>query len=293
MQKLVWQNSNGDVIDLTSGNYNITNWEGFSNADLNIQSQQVPFQDGGVFLDALIEQRELSVTLAMQDNGNLEERYRMRRELIHALNPKLGEGYLIYTNDFISKRIKCVAQIPLFPTHNSNDSGTPKASLAWTACEPYWEDLEETEAIINAEEITNYPPVIIRIRERKLKEYYLKLKKKEQDLQKREEIVNMKEEEIKKKEKDFVERESEINKKEDNLENKELELHKREMMVEIREKELLEKEESFKQKNNLYNNPASSFNQPIKQNIPFQNIPIGQVNFDFNKLNINKTGNNY
>ena len=145
----------------------------------------------------------------------------------------------------------------------------------------------------NAEEITNYPPVIIRIRERKLKEYYLKLKKKEQDLQKREEIVNMKEEEIKKKEKDFVERESEINKKEDNLENKELELHKREMMVEIREKELLEKEENFKQKNNLYNNPASSFNQPIKQNIPFQNIPIGQVNFDFNKLNINKTGNNY
>jgi NIMA (never in mitosis gene a)-related kinase len=145
----------------------------------------------------------------------------------------------------------------------------------------------------NAEEITNYPPVIIRIRERKLKEYYLKLKKKEQDLQKREEIVNMKEEEIKKKEKDFVERESEINKKEDNLENKELELHKREMMVEIREKELLEKEESLKQKNNLYNNSIQNNNHTINQNIQFQNAPIGQVNFDFNKLNINKTGNNY
>ena len=145
----------------------------------------------------------------------------------------------------------------------------------------------------NAEEITNYPPVIIRIRERKLKEYYLKLKKKEQDLVKREEIVNMKEEEIKKKEKEFVERESEINTKEDNLENKELELHKREMMVEIREKELLEKEESFKQKNNLYNNTVSSLNQPINKNISYQNVPIGQVIFDFNKLNINKTGNNY
>ena len=126
----------------------------------------------------------------------------------------------------------------------------------------------------NAEEITNYPPVIIRIRERKLKEYYLKLKKKEQDLVKREEIVNMKEEEIKKKEKEFVERESEINTKEDNLENKELELHKREMMVEIREKELLEKEESFKQKNNLYNNTVSSLNQPINKNISYQNFPI-------------------
>jgi hypothetical protein len=145
MQRLVWQNSNGDEINLTSGNYGITNWEGFANTSLNIQSQQVPFRDGGVFLDALMEQRELSVTLAMYDGGNLETRYRLRRELVHALNPKLGEGYLIYTNDFISKRIKCVAQIPLFETHNSNNSGTPKASLAWTACDPYWEDLEETE----------------------------------------------------------------------------------------------------------------------------------------------------
>lgn len=147
MQKLVWQNANGVELDLTSGNYGITEWEGFSNASLNIQSQQVPFQDGGVFLDALIEQRELSVTLAMQDNNNLELRYQQRRELISALNPKLGEGYLIYTNDFISKRIKCVAQIPLFETHNSNDSGTPKASLAWTASNPYWEDLEEKQEL--------------------------------------------------------------------------------------------------------------------------------------------------
>lgn len=148
MQKLIWQNANGEELNLTSGNYGITNWEGFSNTSLNIQSQQVPFQDGSVFLDALIEQRELSVTLAMQDNGNLEERYEMRRELIHILNPKLGEGYLIYSNDFISKRIKCIPQIPLFENHNSNDSGTPKASLSWTACEPYWEDLEEITVAI-------------------------------------------------------------------------------------------------------------------------------------------------
>lgn len=166
MQRLVWQNSNGDEINLTSGNYGITNWEGFANTSLNIQSQQVPFQDGGVFLDALMEQRELSVTLAMYDGGNLETRYRLRRELMHILNPKLGEGYLIYTNDFISKRIKCVAQIPLFETHNSNDSGTPKASLAWTACDPYWEDLEETEVPIlsGGTEINNLGDVPIGIK---------------------------------------------------------------------------------------------------------------------------------
>ena len=152
MQKLVWQNADGVELDLTSGNYGITEWEGFSNTGLNIQSQQVPFQDGGVFLDALIEQRELSVTLAIQDRNNLELRYQQRRELISALNPKLGEGYLIYTNDFISKRIKCIPQIPIFETHNSDMSGTPKATLTWTACEPYWEDLEETVVEINAGE---------------------------------------------------------------------------------------------------------------------------------------------
>ena len=149
MQKLAWQNANGDILDLTKKPYGITNWEGFANTSLNIQSQQVPFQDGAVFLDALMEPRELSVTLAIYDGNDLEKRYQYRRELIHTLNPKLGEGYLIYTNDFISKRIKCVAQIPLFETHNSNTSGTPKASLSWTACEPYWEDLEETAYSLN------------------------------------------------------------------------------------------------------------------------------------------------
>lgn len=147
MQKLIWVDSKGNSVDLTSGNYGITNWEGFSNTSLNIQSQQVPFHDGGVFLDALLEQRELSVTLAIQDSGSLETRYRLRRELIHILNPKSGEGYLIYKNDFTEKRIKCISQIPLFENHNSNDSGTPKASLSWTACEPYWEDLEPVKVV--------------------------------------------------------------------------------------------------------------------------------------------------
>lgn len=144
MQKLVWINSKGTEINLTSGDYGITEWEGFSACDLEVQTQNVPFQDGSVFLDALLNNRELSVTLAINDGKDLEKRYRLRRELISALNPKLGEGYLIYTNDFISKRIKCLAQMPVFPTHNSDKAGTPKASLSWTACDPYWEDVEET-----------------------------------------------------------------------------------------------------------------------------------------------------
>lgn len=144
MQKLIFTNGNGQSIDLTAGNFGITNWQGLSDANLNIQSQQVPFQDGGVFLDALIDQREIEITIAINDNNNLELRYQKKRELISALNPKLGEGVLIYTNDFLSKQIKVIPQIPIFENKNSNDAGTLKASVTFTCCSPYWEDLEET-----------------------------------------------------------------------------------------------------------------------------------------------------
>ena len=148
MQKLVFVNGAGNEIDLTSGNFGITNWEGLANTDLNIQTQQVPFEDGGVFLDALLEQREISVTVAIQDKNDLELRYQLKRELISALNPKLGEGVLTYTNDYLSKQIKAVPQIPIFENKNSNDAGTLKASVVFSCCSPYWEDVEEKSLML-------------------------------------------------------------------------------------------------------------------------------------------------
>lgn len=152
MQKLVFVNGAGTQIDLTAGNFGITNWEGLSNTGLNIQTQQVPFEDGAVFLDALMEPREITVTIAICDGNNLELRYQKKRELISALNPKFGEGTLIYTNDYLSKQIKVVPQIPLFENKNSNDAGTLKASVAFSCPSPYWEDLEETEVTFGINE---------------------------------------------------------------------------------------------------------------------------------------------
>lgn len=154
MQKLVFRNANGTELDLTSDPFGITEWEGFSADELNIQSQQVPFQDGSVFLDALLGERELAVTVAMNDGNNLEKRYRLRREMISALNPKLGEGVLIYTNDFLSKQIHVIPQLPVFENHNSNVSGTPKVSCVFNACNPYWEDLEDTSVEIGDNVVT-------------------------------------------------------------------------------------------------------------------------------------------
>ena len=151
MQKLVFINGAGKQIDLTSGNFGITKWEGLSNTGLNIQTQQVLFEDGGVFLDALMEEREIELTVAIQDNNNLELRYQKKRELISALNPKVGEGTLIYTNDYLSRQIKAVPQIPIFENKNSNDAGTLKASVVFSCPSPYWEDIEEKEIFLQSD----------------------------------------------------------------------------------------------------------------------------------------------
>ena len=150
MQKLVFRNPNGEEIDFTNGDFGVTRWEGFSKVDMEVQSQQVPFHDGSVFLDALLSERELSITVAVNDENDLEKRYRLKRELIHCLNPKLGEGELIYTNDYTSKKIVCVPAIPEFENKNMNDRGTLKASCSFTASSPYWEDVEETEVYFDA-----------------------------------------------------------------------------------------------------------------------------------------------
>lgn len=144
MQRLSFTNSKNVSVELTKDPFGITEWEGFSGVDMAVQSQTVPFVDGSVFIDTLLENRDLSVTLAMQDNGSLRTRYELRRQLISVLNPKLGEGTLIYENDFLKKQIKCIPNVPVFQNHNSNDSGAPKASLSFVACDPYWEDISPT-----------------------------------------------------------------------------------------------------------------------------------------------------
>jgi len=144
MQKLIYINSENQEIDLTKAPFGVTSWKGLSEISMEVQSQQVPFEDGSVYLDNLLENRDVSITVAIQDNGNLKLRYELKRFLIHNLNPKLGEGKLIYENNFIKKQLICIPDVPTFNNKNSNDVGTEKALLTFTACNPYWEDIEDT-----------------------------------------------------------------------------------------------------------------------------------------------------
>lgn len=146
MQKIKFVNAKNEELDLTDNvNFGVVGLSGFSEVNQEIQTQKVPFQDGSVFLDNLLNDRELSITVAFNDEKDLHKRYELRRELISKLNPKLGEGYLIYENDFLTKRIKVIPDTPIIPNKNFDEAGTIKVELVFTANNPYWEDMQETE----------------------------------------------------------------------------------------------------------------------------------------------------
>ena len=106
MQKLVFPNANGESIDFTDfENFGVVSWEGFANVGQDVQSQTVPFHDGSVYIDTLLNDRDLSITVAINDHGKLAKRYELRSKLISILNPKMGLGKLVYTNDYLSKQI--------------------------------------------------------------------------------------------------------------------------------------------------------------------------------------------
>ena len=149
MQKLVFTNANGESIDFTDfENFGVVSWEGFANIEQDVQSQTVPFHDGSVYIDTLLNDRDLSITVAINDHGKLAKRYELRSKLISILNPKMGLGKLVYTNDYLSKQISVATSIPVFPTKNLDNRGTLKCTISFTANDPYWEDLEEKQILI-------------------------------------------------------------------------------------------------------------------------------------------------
>ena len=149
MQKLVFTNANGESIDFTDfENFGVTSWEGFANVGQDVQSQTVPFHDGSVYIDTLLNDRDLSITVAINDHGNIRRRYELRSKLISILNPKMGLGKLVYTNDYLSKQISVATAIPVFPTKNLDDRGTLKCTISFTANDPYWEDLDDKRILI-------------------------------------------------------------------------------------------------------------------------------------------------
>ena len=110
----------------------------------------------------------------------------------------------------------------------------------------------------SVDELMNYPSVMIRIKERKLKEHYLKMKKMEEMIKEKESEIIKREEESKTKEKEIEERELKVSEREKKVEEKEKEIEKKEKEIEMilerekqREIERKQKEKMLEEKDKL------------------------------------------
>lgn len=142
MQKVSFTNARGEsVVFGAAGPFILTHIDGTGGVAADIKSTKSPYQDGSSFVDVQLADRQISITGAII-NGSREEMYARRRELVRTLNPKLGPGRLVYSNDARSYAIRCISdESPIFNDRHVNHQ---LFSLSFIANDPYWQDEQQT-----------------------------------------------------------------------------------------------------------------------------------------------------
>ncbi len=108
MRSLLYTNPIGGSVLFCKSPLLITSLEGLDIADLNLQEQKAPFQDGATPIDQLLQPREVVLEGAINAPQDLTGIDTYKRSIISALNPKAGPGTLTYTNNLRSYLLKNV-----------------------------------------------------------------------------------------------------------------------------------------------------------------------------------------
>lgn len=123
-----------------SENVNINNFKGVN-------------QDGLTYLNNTLDLKDITIEFIIIAIAEAEM-IAYRNNVLKILNPKLGEGYLVYKDDIKERRIKCIVnKLPFFNSLNIRgwDSQVSLGLIYLTANNPYWLD-----NIITSEQITTW-----------------------------------------------------------------------------------------------------------------------------------------
>ncbi|MFE9276140.1 distal tail protein Dit [Paenibacillus glucanolyticus] len=142
MQRATFVNTRGEsVVFGTFEPFVLESIEGTGAPPLDIKSTKSPYQDGSSFISAQFTDREISITGFIKSNRQ-QEMYELRRELVKVLNPKLGPGKLVYSNDARSYAISAIAEES--PVFNDRHVANQMFSINFVANDPYWRDENQT-----------------------------------------------------------------------------------------------------------------------------------------------------
>lgn len=142
MQRATFVNTRGEsVVFGTFGPFVLKKIEGTGAPPLDIKSTKSPYQDGSSFVSAQFTDRDISIVGFIKSKRQ-QEMYELRRELVRILNPKLGPGKLVYSNDARSYAITAIAEES--PVFNERHVANQMFSVNFVANDPYWRDENQT-----------------------------------------------------------------------------------------------------------------------------------------------------
>lgn len=114
---------------------------GIGEVDVDIQSQQSPYQDGDNYIDTLLQPRFINLEGSITKTA-FKDIKEYRKAILMVCNPKLGIGKITLELDGDTKEIEGVLDgSPVFPERGQ----TPfqKFMITWKCPDPYWRDLNQ------------------------------------------------------------------------------------------------------------------------------------------------------
>lgn len=153
LQNLLFQNSKGEIINFTNyAPFVFAEIKGLGSPEIQPTYNQAPTQYGYTLDNMLIDERQITLTCYVHGKINnetkLKKLFEFRRDLIKVLNPLLGLGTLIYTNDYGSYRIKgFLKNYSDLDKYNSISLQT--IALTFECPTPFFESIEQSGVYLN------------------------------------------------------------------------------------------------------------------------------------------------
>lgn len=121
------------------GNYFLLGWSGFGDLPIEHKLLKSPYQDGKTLIESFFNERPLSISFTIL-GANRQEIFDKRLEVSRYFNPKLGLGYIEWTQDDGTSiyRIDCISSKIIFADGKGQGISWQDTVIEFIAPNPFW-----------------------------------------------------------------------------------------------------------------------------------------------------------
>ena len=143
MERFTFINAKGGrvVVGGHRDDFLLTAHSGTTSAEVLTTSRRGFSQNGRFYVNTHLGVRIITLEFVAKRKDDVSF-YSVKRSLSQILNPLLGEGTLIYKNDFIEKQI--TVSVTGMPELSAKDQILGRYTVEFTAHDPFWTDTADT-----------------------------------------------------------------------------------------------------------------------------------------------------